>query len=263
MSRYLTKYMPVPLTELLTVAVVGCGGTGAILAEHLARMIKGYQLETELMLIDGDDVEIINITRQNFRQEDVGQNKAESLAFRLSAQFGIDVSYQPVYFTNNEHLFNITDTLVVTATDTLSSRKMIYDSFRCREHLWLDIGNEQHHGQAIIGTTSIRDKLRNDYWNWERRSIAVNLPDIAAINPALCKARRKNKRAGCVEMPFSEQGFGVNAMAALAAAKICKEVLVDGIIRTAGIYFDVNEGRMASRMIDKSLYRLWMYKTRK
>jgi hypothetical protein len=58
-------------------------------------------------------------------------------------------------------------------------------------------------------------------------------------------------------MPFDEQGFGINAMAALAAATLAKQAAVDGVVTTAAIYFDSQTGRMTPRLIDREVFAAW------
>lgn len=56
--------------------IVGCGGTGAWIAQCLAKML---QTGDTLILRDGDKVEKGNLDRQLFRRSDIGKNKAECL----------------------------------------------------------------------------------------------------------------------------------------------------------------------------------------
>ena len=88
----------------------------------------------------------------------------------------------------------------------------------------------------------------------------ADLPDIAALNPAILTARKVRKRTGCGQMPFTDQGFGVNAMAALAAAQLAKQAVVDAVVTRPQIYFDVNTGFGGARMVTRDLYRKWMHK---
>jgi hypothetical protein len=241
------------------ILLVGCGGTGSFLAEHLCRMITGFRLDTGLALADGDIVEPANIWRQNFEIHEVGQNKAAALGLRLSGRFGVGIEVLNGYVNKNSvPTLRSMNGLVVTATDTFASRRMIAEA---APPLWLDVGNEKTFGQAIIGSTRSADELRKAYWGWHRKKGYVPaLPNVAAIQPAILKARKPRKRAGCGQMPFASQGFGVNAMAALAAAVLAKQAVVDAVISTAAIYFDVDSGRMAQRLIDKELFRPWMRK---
>jgi len=243
-----------PIGGISDIQLIGCGGTGAILAEHLCRMIVGFRLKTSLTLWDGDRVEVANIVRQNFQPYEVGANKAQTLALRLAGQFGIEVTAQQDYL---KRLPPWGDCLIITCTDTLQSRRIVAESM---PSFWLDVGNERHHGQAIFGTTHIADRLRVVFWNFNRRPHAVDLPDIAALNPQILKARKTRTKAGCADQPFRYQGFGINAMAALAAAILTKQIIVDGSVSLAGFYFDISDGRMLPRLITQDLFSSWKKK---
>ncbi len=242
-----------------SVALIGCGGTGSILAEHLARMIAGYRLGCELTLWDGDRVERANIARQNFARHEIGANKAEALALRLSGQFGLTIAARGRHVDRHE---TMPTGLVITCTDTLHSRRIVAErsAVALCPREWLDVGNELHHGQAVLGTTHSAEALRCAFHNFGRRPYVDALPDIAALSPKILTARRAPAQASCADQPFRHQGFGVNAMAALAAAMIAKQALVDREVRTSAIYFDVAEGRMLPRPITRDLLLPWRLK---
>ncbi len=245
---------PLVIRDVSDVEVIGCGGTGSIYAEHVARLIRGHGLRVRLRLWDGDKVKRENITRQNFQPHEVGMNKAEALGLRLAGQFGLEVGARASHITTENLRDNRHGTLTVTCTDTLVSRRRVAEA---RPTLWLDVGNELHHGQAVIGTTHEPDRLGRAYRDFYRGAEVKALPDMAAISPAVLKARRVRTRAGCADQPFLLQGFGVNAMAALAAATITRQILVDHLVTTAGIYFNVSDGRMGSRPITRDILRPW------
>ncbi len=70
-------------TEILNascVGIAGCGGLGSNAAVALTRAGVG-----RLILADLDIVELSNLNRQYFFQDDVGQFKAEALAEHLKA----------------------------------------------------------------------------------------------------------------------------------------------------------------------------------
>jgi len=259
MSKAAAKTMPVGQIEM--VYLIGCGGTGSILAEHLARLIAGFKIAARLVLFDGDTVEAANVARQNFRPCEIGQNKAEALGLRLAGQFGIEIAAHPRHLSPAEakRLFSpeYGRYMVISCTDSLFSRKMIALAAP-RSMLWLDIGNEKSHGQAVIGTTHNADRLGNLYRNFGRKPFVKELPNIAALNPKILRVKkRERKTASCADEPFREQGFGVNAMAALAGAVIAKEALVDGQIKTQAIYFNVSRATMLPRLIARDLFERW------
>ncbi len=81
-----------------SIVVVGCGGTGGYVAESLSRLLPR---EATIVLVDHDRVEERNLVRQNFFREDIGKVKSETLALRLSRNYGRAVAYStyPVAMT--------------------------------------------------------------------------------------------------------------------------------------------------------------------
>ena len=61
-----------------------------------------------ILVCDGDVVEEKNLIRQNFVEQDVGRNKAQVLAERYSAAFGIECEYIPRFVENDDELFQLT-----------------------------------------------------------------------------------------------------------------------------------------------------------
>ncbi|MCK4960039.1 MAG: ThiF family adenylyltransferase, partial [Planctomycetes bacterium] len=256
MARSSNKTRYLAVGNVKHVVLIGCGGTGSIVAEHLCRMIAGFRLDTELILYDGDTVEEANIKRQNFVPYEVGTNKAQALALRLTGQFSVPVAANAEHITS-ENLNDYKDRLLfVSCTDTLQSRRIIAETGRAglANDLWLDTGNEQHHGQVIIGNTYDADILKKTYNQFYKKPFVQHLPNVAAMYPAILKARKSASKASCAAMPFAIQGFGINAMSALAAAIIAKQVLVDGQVKTAAIYFNVSDARMQARRITRDLF---------
>ncbi len=72
--------------------IVGCGGIGSWLVDEVAHQIEQEQIEftKPISIADGDIVELEQLKYQNFRGDEVGENKAEALAKRCRA-FGVDV----------------------------------------------------------------------------------------------------------------------------------------------------------------------------
>jgi len=90
-----------PEVATTTIIQVGVGGTGSWLAMSLARLVyhAGQAGQTvKLVLVDPDTVEERNVGRQGFSPAEVGQNKAESMALRLSLALGIEVAAAAVPF---------------------------------------------------------------------------------------------------------------------------------------------------------------------
>jgi tRNA A37 threonylcarbamoyladenosine dehydratase len=75
------------------IVLVGVGGTGSHLARAIARIIAHMQAlrmtVPSLTLIDPDTVEERNVSRQLFSPAEIGMNKAEAIAQRLSCALGL------------------------------------------------------------------------------------------------------------------------------------------------------------------------------
>ena len=76
--------------------LVGAGGTGSFMAMNLARLafeLKGLGKTASITIVDPDRVEADNIPRSNFCFAEIGLNKAETLAGRVSRAWGIEVGF--------------------------------------------------------------------------------------------------------------------------------------------------------------------------
>ncbi|MFX0122899.1 MAG: ThiF family adenylyltransferase [Candidatus Hodarchaeota archaeon] len=75
------------IIENCVILIAGVGGTGSELAKNLALLGIG-----NLILVDDDTIEYSNLNRQMlFREEDVGQKKAEIAKERIQEQFNPDM----------------------------------------------------------------------------------------------------------------------------------------------------------------------------
>jgi PRTRC genetic system ThiF family protein len=262
------------------VELIGCGGTGAALAELLARAIHGFRLDCSLRIWDGDRVEEANLDRQRFSPEDLGQNKAACLALRLAGQLGIAVTAVEWHFDGSSapnmadrSNASILGELVITCTDTLASRRRVATYLESFQHIgggagirparwWLDVGNELSTGQAILGNrhdpAALAWEIAADHWT--RLPYAGHVPNVAAVNPAVLAKGRERKANSCATTPFAQQALGVNDMAALAAWTLAAQILVPSRnrkVRTHAIWFDAAAGRMLPRLITRDLYEPW------
>lgn len=94
-----------------SIILIGCGGTGSRLMPGMAQLVKtmlqkynpqSWISNLTIYAIDGDVVEPKNLLRQNFIEQDVGQNKAVVLADRYSNAFGVDVFPAPKFLVSDD-----------------------------------------------------------------------------------------------------------------------------------------------------------------
>ncbi len=88
--------------------IIGAGGTGGWFAPKIIKTLndaktKGFITDTNLIFVDGDEVEEKNLIRQNFIKQDIGKNKAEVIATRYAklANKGINVGFIDKYIIDD------------------------------------------------------------------------------------------------------------------------------------------------------------------
>lgn len=142
------------------IIIIGAGGTGSWLSSYLA---KTQDRVSSITLVDGDDVEPKNLTRQNFMRNDIGRNKAAVVAKAASRMITSDITYNystvEEFITSEEDLDKIVKQvsrhsipIIVGAVDNNGSRKIIHDYMTAYkgEIIWIDGGNNERFGQVIL-----------------------------------------------------------------------------------------------------------------
>ena len=109
-----------------TKLLFGGAGIGSIIAECALRF--GFE---NITIIDGDKVELSNLNRQNYTENDLGEYKAESLAKRLLA---INPQAKIKYHTTFLSKENVRDfmkdcDIAVNALDFKDETPFVFESF--------------------------------------------------------------------------------------------------------------------------------------
>ena len=109
------------------IVLVGCGGTGAFLADSIPRLLTNRK--AALYLVDPDRVGPENLGRQAFGKSDLGKFKAEVLAERLARNFVGEVGYSVAPYDARVHATafarSIRLGLIVGAVDNAAARRAI------------------------------------------------------------------------------------------------------------------------------------------
>jgi PRTRC genetic system ThiF family protein len=206
--------------------IIGAGGNGGYFIPQLIRQIslqnRMLKLENKALhavtIIDADSVEDKNLTRQNFLPRDVGHNKAEVMAMRYGAAFGVEVTYIPEYLDGPEMLKNIVNQdnlipVVVGAVDNNKTRAIVYEVFKgTRNIFWLDMGNEEWAGQVVLGFNHGKDFDKGN-----KEPHLFNIPCVADIYPEILEATDKlPHEMSCAERAVSNpQNIFTNQTAAI------------------------------------------------
>lgn len=164
------KYLLQP-QHPVTVNVIGAGGTGSQVITLLGRMnaaLTGLEHPGLFVSVyDPDDVSHTNIGRQLFSASEIGLNKAECLVSKMNAYFGTDWRAVPEIYPKTAKDVCELDiaNIYITCTDNITSRFELSVLLKALESIgkkrvtdhhtplyWLDFGNRQATGQAVLGT---------------------------------------------------------------------------------------------------------------
>lgn len=197
------------------ITIIGCGATGTVLANHLARAGVGH-----LTIVDRDFIELNNLQRQLlFDEQDLADNLPKAIAAERKLQaVNSEIEVRGVVAdANPDNIEDLIDgvTLVMDGTDNFETRYIINDA--CVKHNipWVYTGAVSSYGmsQTIIpGQTACLRCLSPD----------IPPPGTAAT----CDT------AGVV-------GPLVSAIASVSATEAIKLIVGQGDLNRGIIHFDV------------------------
>lgn len=236
---------------------VGCGGIGAFLGTSTARLARECQSlyeEVTVQLFDGDTVEERNIRRQNFCLAEVGQNKAETLAYRLNAAWGLNIEAYPRHFkAADAQPAHNTLTVLLGCVDNGQARRMLHSSLSAYEReddtqcWWIDGGNDSVTGQILIGSLVRIGKLQESF---PLPTICQSLPSPALVHPELLTVRPNEARRpkqSCAELAAMDpQSLTINAIIASHIADYLLRLLITKDLRRFATYIDMQSGSSRS-----------------
>lgn len=203
--HYTEQYLLNP-QHLITVDLVGLGGTGSQVLSALARMSVALQKlghpGLHVRAWDGDTVSESNIGRQLFAPTEVGMSKAVALVNRVNRFFGTDWEAHPEHYspltarpTGRAH-----SNIIISCVDSVFARDEIRTAVRLdpksecywsqerwsgyqteRLYYWLDFGNTQKTGQVVLGTAG---QIKQPPVS-ENQTAVSSLPHVFGLFPDL------------------------------------------------------------------------------
>ena len=246
---------------------VGAGGTGSWLFPHVARtarlLIEKFQIPTRVLLIDGDRVEAKNVFRQNFSDAEVGRNKAQTLALRYGAAWGVEVTAVPRFL---DELFQPPSMdgwqgeleVWIGCVDNHLARRCIAGLVRRADYhgsarsWWLDCGNGQSTGQVLLGCQPVSA----DPFVLPGFCAALPLPSVQhpeLLDPEIpAQKSTENVQPSCGDQTMiDEQGLSINAMIASLATNHLFRMLLTKDLMTFATYVDLSAGVVRSKYITR------------
>ncbi|MBD2604098.1 ThiF family adenylyltransferase [Scytonema hofmannii FACHB-248] len=252
--------------------LVGAGGTGGYLAEDVCRLIVQLQQnekKANLTIIDGDSVEPKNIARQNYQPSEISFPKAQCLATRCSAKYGVEVTAISDWFSPN-HVENYkwnTLTIIIGCVDNAATRAQIHSCLKYNsprdeqaDLFWLDCGNSSLSGQVILGTHADFNIVSASN-NPDKPAFWKHLPSPALVHPELLIPKPEelsSNNLSCAEIQIlNHQTLFINRMTSAIASQYLLELTLIGKITKFVSYFNLIP--MSCRSIQTTVKNLDKY----
>ena len=226
----------IPL-QPITIALVGAGGTGSHLLQNLVKILLHAAdiglPPIKVVIIDGDTVERKNCRgRQLFQPRDIGQTKAEVLAARFNAAYGLKLVAVPEMATYEIlHAYaptnDTTTGILVGCVDRPSGRRVLHAALRNDPgwRLWLDGGNGRDGGQWCWGTAAIRRHLRGAL---VLPGLCTAVPGPSLQYPDLLALGEEAPVVDCGQrIALGEQDLLINVEMAALGALYLQKLLID------------------------------------
>ena len=237
-------------SESPKLVIVGCGGTGSLVAEGLCRLLINSDLT--LMLVDFDRVEPHNLLRQNFFAGEVGKFKSQALAERLSRQYGRKIGYSVIPYEHDMFdtpmgsgmYHKAMSLIIIGCVDTAEARRSIADSMSSNwNNWWLDAGNGHHSGQVLLGNTAKPDEMKESFDSQSHTVTKVPIPSLqlpALLIPPVEKTRPRD----CAQaIEYNEQSPTINQAMAMLVVDFMYRLLM-GTLTNMGAYIDLDAGTL-------------------
>jgi PRTRC genetic system ThiF family protein len=250
-------------SQRMLLALVGTGGTGSFLARHVARLAWILQTQHEkdvtVAFIDHDIVERANVLRQDFCEAEIGLHKAQTLALRYSAAFGIQIRaitnpFHPDMIKNLRSYWNSL-AIVVGAVDNAAARQQLSlvlqdNTQEVPSTWWVDCGNGLDYGQVLIGTHNNGESLADAF---KVPGFCRKLPSPALQHPELLvplPEELSDHQLSCEQLLAANvQSAMINQQVAAYAAEVLYELLIVQKLRRFATYFHQPSGSANSRYI--------------
>lgn len=241
----------VPPLEEVTIALIGCGGTGSHIAQSLARLAAHCAgsggPSIKLAFVDGDIVEAKNVGRQLFSVADVGKNKAQVLAARFSAVFGLNIAAIPRMLEPNQGLDTRGYGILIGAVDGAAGRNALFNQLTAYNwRLWLDCGNHEASGQVVVGNTLSSQGMQDAV----KLGMCSKLPAASLLYPDLLKDVPVRPREDCARaMQDNAQSLMVNQTMAAIAGQYLYQLIIKRKLMTFQTVVDLSSLSMRSTPI--------------
>lgn len=213
--------------------IIGTGGTGGFTYTNLSRLLAGTKIP--IHLYDGDLVEAKNLKRQSFIADDLGNNKATSLAKHQKDW----LLHPSPTIVHDEYLVDSDDfvgdiyialeegqiPIIISAVDNVATRKLINQAVnQLEEGIAIDSGNNNQGGQVVWTSMRYVPEKQHPF----EEPVMVKLANMLEAYPSLQTVEDENPglARSCDEVVESEpQAMMANSRNADIIANIVMHLL--------------------------------------
>ncbi|HEX8653064.1 MAG TPA: PRTRC system ThiF family protein [Pyrinomonadaceae bacterium] len=225
----------------LELLIVGAGGIGTYIAQHVGRIMHHLYMDGKLVhlkIVDPQQVGEENVGRQLYCPAEIGLNKAEVLARRYGFAWGLNTSFYVGEFDEKLRQTGVDLTIIIGCVDGAAGRRAMNAALDQNESgeaprvWWLDCGNAHDTGQVILGSTLDPMDMRGAF---PMKEVCIKLPSPALLYPELLEERpeeRADNNLSCAEMAAAnQQSLNINAMIAAQASDMLTRLLITQDLR--------------------------------
>jgi PRTRC genetic system ThiF family protein len=225
--------------------VIGAGGTGSHIIGNLARIAKVLMelghIGIKVICFDSSLVLEHNTGRQMFFPNEVGETKAQAIITKANRAYGLqwesndNLTIGDAGFLRYESAPNI----IITATDTVSSRKIVDKIISQRNYdvFWIDCGNYDSGGQVwLCNKNSAYPELKSSIFDF---------------NPKLStRSDNKISRKSCSAVEaITRQELGINQQIAFWATHYVWQMIYYKEITHKATFINLKEATIKSLKI--------------
>lgn len=239
------------------ITMVGLGGTGAFLAEDLARLFSvhfGWRIR--VTLVDHDVVEEHNEGRQAFGKRDRGRHKAQVVGERLVRQFPIEVALSLAPYDHRRDAPRVERggtksrlSLLIGCVDNPHARRELARTLETdgysRPVWWLDLGNGAASGQLLLGNALRTEDLRGAFDTETHTCRGLPAPSVQApelLQAPLAPLPSPDEDCAAAQIAGDQEPFVNRAMAALGLAMVAR--LCERRLTWRATYLDLDVGTL-------------------
>lgn len=237
-------------TNLVPVVLIGAGGNGSQMLTALARidhalLALGHP-GLQVTVFDADHITSANLGRQLFAPCEVGMNKAEALIARTNRFFGTSWKSVSRYFDQSSgSTSRHRAAIYISCVDSAAARFAIADIIghleaqqyyhSCKPCYWLDLGNAEQTGQAILATIGEHRQPASDRF----RTIA-HLPFVTDEYGEILRSQDDTDLPSCsLAEALERQDLFINPSIVQPAASLLWRLFRQGYVQQRGFFFDL------------------------